>query len=171
MIKLKSILAEIGDMSVPGYHWTTSTVPSNSTSDNTYKFKSKSGLTYEVLFSGRYGLYDVSFYTISDDGHESGTSQVTNMGEQYAIMSTVVDIIQDFRKEAPEHIEQLDILPDKSGYDYSGFDNNRRYKMYAAYIEKLRWSLGVKDVEYQADGLTIYFDDDHQFDSTGIKDK
>ena len=94
----------------------------------------------------------------------------THKNEQYRIMATVVDIIKDFKNESPTPLEQLDILPDKTDYDYGGFDNNRRYRMYAAYIEKLRWDIGdIKDVEYSADDITIYFDD-VQYDTTGIKD-
>ena len=98
------------------------------------------------------------------------------MGEQYAIMSTMVDIIQDFRNnQSPEPVEQLDIVPDKSGTDSDGFNYNRRYKMYAAYIEKLRWMLGIKDVDYDSEIITIEFELDypskHPYDSTGIKDK
>lgn len=174
MIKLKDILKEIGDASVPGYSWTLK--PGSGFGGYFYQFETDSGLTYEVTFAGSYGTYDVSFYTIDKDGDEMSTSEETNMGEQYGIMSTMVDIIQDFRNnQSPEPVEQLDIVPDKSGTDSDGFNYNRRYKMYAAYIEKLRWMLGIKDVDYDSEIITIEFELDypsnHPYDSTGIKDK
>jgi hypothetical protein len=169
MIKLTSILQEIGDASAKKYPWRRSQIGNN---PPYYRFTSDSGLEYQVFFSGNYGQYDVSFHTIDKEtGHDNPSAMDTHKNEQYRIMATVVDIIKDFKNESPTPLEQLDILPDKTDYDYGGFDNNRRYRMYAAYIEKLRWDIGdIKDVEYSADDITIYFDD-VQYDTTGIKDR
>jgi len=184
MIKLKDILLEIGDASARKYQWTRHQIGDN---PPYYRFTSDSGLSYQVFFSGSGGEYDVSFHTIDPEtGHDNSTAMDTHKNEQYQIMATVVDIIKDFKLESPTPIELLDILPDKTDNDSEGFDNNRRYRMYAAYIEKLRWDIGdIRDVHYEDDSIEIRFDVDMvirdrmknrhgnktEFDATGIKDK
>ena len=159
MIKLKDILLEIGDASARKYQWTRHDVGYKETPPY-YRFKSASGLSYQVFFSGGYGQYDVSFHTVDPEtGHDNPSAEDTHANEQYQIMATVVDIIKDFKLNSPTPIELLDILPDKTDHDSEGFDNNRRYRMYAAYIEKLRWDIGdIRDVHYEDDSIEIRFD-------------
>ena len=180
MIKLKDILLEIGDASARKYQWTRHNIGYKETPPY-YRFKSASGLTYQVFFSGSDGQFDVSFHTVDPEtGHDNPSAQDTHANEQYQIMATIVDIIKDFKIHSPTPMKLLDILPDKTDHDTEGFDDNRRYRMYAAYIERLRWDLGdVRDVDYNNDGIEIWFDEDMvaknnintKYDFTGIQDK
>jgi len=178
MIKLKSILFEIGDASAKKYVWSRHQIGDN---PPYYRFTSDSGLSYQVFFSGSGGEYDVSFHTIDPEtGHDNSTAMDTHKNEQYQIMATMVDIIKDFKIHSPTPMKLLDILPDKTDNDTEGFDDNRRYRLYAAYIENLRWDIGdIRDVDYNNDGIEIWFDEDMvaknnintKYDFTGIKDK
>jgi len=129
MIKLKDILTEVGEGTATPYKFKfkKSTFGGK---ERSYAFTTDSSLEYEAsLTSLKTNLY-VSFKTVTGD-----YSDVTNKGEQFKIMATVIAIIKAdiefLAKEGNPPVKVIKFAPEKSD------DNdNRRANFYKAYIQK-----------------------------------
>ena len=77
-----------------------------------------------------------------DFGTKERGDDTTNLGEQFAVMSTVVAIVKDFVKkmnaDKDYRVNRLEFFPkrDKGEDPYSGPLGTKRGKMYMAYIHK-----------------------------------
>ena len=131
MIKLKSILKEIGEGTTP-YKWSG---PEEQGGTILYFFKTEDGDHYKVLFEGMIDNdWELVFYTPSYSTDDQGTyiGAVTNKGRQFKIISTIMDIIKDFINEYPA--DRIFFTgADKEG---TKSNSNQRDMLYAAYVKK-----------------------------------
>ena len=133
MIKLKDILNEVGEGTATPYKFKFKKSTFGRTvlhKERSYAFTTDSNLEYEVsLTSLKTDLY-VSFKTVTGD-----YSDVTNKGEQFKIMATVIAIIKAdiefLAKEEDPPVKVIKFAPEKAD------DNDdRRANFYKAYIQK-----------------------------------
>jgi hypothetical protein len=89
--------------------------------------------TYDIAIADlEDGMYDLSFNTTSPDG-DPDTNLDTNEGVPLRVLSTVVDIAKDFLQKAnPEIIIFRPIKTREANKE----DDQRRYKLYGAYLRK-----------------------------------
>ena len=137
MIKLRSILKEIGEATTNPYKWKKA-----STKEDTvfFTFTTDQGTSYKVALENyvyedfhednkEYPAIEVSF-GIKEKGAYS-TTTVTNKGEMYRVMSTVVDIIKDYLKRN-DIIKAIIYEPLKK----EGEKGFKRNDLYMAFIKK-----------------------------------
>lgn len=136
MIKLRDILKEIGEGTATPYKF--KYIPLKGDSDrHRYRFTTDSKLEYHVdLFNkldreDRYTILTVMFNVMGGLDY----SQITNRGEQYKIMATVINIIKAdielIAKEGYPTVKKVEFTPEKNN------DNDtRRASLYKAYIQK-----------------------------------
>jgi hypothetical protein len=121
-MKLLDILLEIGEANLKPYKYSLELKNSSRTK---YTFTTDSKLEYTV------NMYKVADEIIIDYKVKTGSHEdITNKGEQYRIMSTVVACIKEYLSKNPK-ITKLSFAPSKSKET-----DNRRFRMYAAYVQK-----------------------------------
>ena len=133
MIKLINLLKEVGEATSQIYPWKIS-----STEGETiyYTFQTNSDLDYKVSISyfeyDDYGTYipaiDVAFAVKTDK--EFSTSALTNKGELYSIMATVVDIIKNYISKN-SNIKIIIYTPEKKDKNFG----KQRNKLYSAFVK------------------------------------
>ena len=126
----EELINEIGDAGAKPYKWRRM----DRRYDTYYIFTTDSGLEYQVmteLGSGDTLTVEYGVEVITKQGNKSIDYElVTNRGELFRIMATVVDVVQEFMKKHPEvkYIE-FEGSKNKAG-------DQRRNKLYMAYIKK-----------------------------------
>ena len=143
MIKLKDILKEVGEGTAKPYEYS---VEFEDDQEVTYNFKTDSGLKYDLhLFQAPRSRTNhrlvVAFKTQTGNYED-----LTNKGEQFRIMATVVDAIKKYLVKAPK-VSDISFTPAKE----AGNDN-RRANLYKAYITK---QLPGSKVNILSDGMYI----------------
>jgi len=138
MIKLKDILTEVGEGTATPYKfkYTPRLFQDERKHIRTYNFTTESNLEYIVILAvntaseDRYISLSVMFKT-----EEGDFQDVTNKGEQFKIMATVIAIIKDciakIAEEGKPEVKVIEFVPDKN-YE----DDARRANLYKAYIQK-----------------------------------
>ena len=146
MIKLKDILKEVGEATTTPYKW-----KKVFTKEDTvfFAFKTDQGTSYKVALENyvyedfkendkEYPAIEVSFGIIS--GAEPNTAgakyagdmfTVSNKGEMYRVMSTIVNIIKDYIKRN-DNIKAIIYEPIKK----EGEKGFKRNDLYMAFIKK-----------------------------------
>ena len=137
MIKLKEILKEVGEATTTPYKWKKA-----STKENTvfFTFTTDQDTSYKVALENyiyedfhddnkEYPAIDVSF-GIKEKGKYS-PSTVTNKGEMYRVMSTIVNIIKDYLNRN-KMIKVIMYEPLKK----EGEKGFKRNDLYMAFIKK-----------------------------------
>ena len=138
MIKLRDILKEVGEGTATPYKfkYTPRLFQDERKHIRTYKFTTESNLEYIVILAVNTASED-RYITISvmfkvDDGD---FSDVTNKGEQFKIMATVIAIIKSaielLKEEGKPPVKVIEFVPEKSDEA-----DNRRANLYKAYIQK-----------------------------------
>lgn len=139
----------------------------------TYTFNNDEGVEYTVYFNGwmQYKSainfsggpidpiqqYDSSFnigYNLTSD-YKKSVERETNMGEQFRIMSTVVEIAKDFMRNAEDSgypVKTL-IFTGKGDDGGEGGMDTRRGRMYMAFLQKQLKNIGTKST-YTATSFT-----------------
>jgi hypothetical protein len=138
MIKLRDILKEVGEGTATPYKfkYTPRLFQDERKHIRTYKFTTESNLEYIVILAvntaseDRYISLSVMFKT-----EEGDFQDITNKGEQFKIMATVIAIIKDcitkIAEEGKPEVKVIEFVPEKSD------DNDtRRANLYKAYIQK-----------------------------------
>lgn len=143
MIKLKSILKEVGEGTAKPYKYS---VEFEDDEEVKYNFQTDSGLKYEIsLFQAPRSRTNhrlvVAFKTQTGNYEE-----LTNKGEQFRIMATVVDAIKKYLVKAPK-VSDISFTPAKE----TGNDD-RRATLYKAYIAK---QLPGSEIRIFSDGRYI----------------
>jgi len=121
---------EIGDMSSKSYSFKNITATK-------YSFFTDSGLEYIVEFEIDEPYARVDFY-IKNSKSDNIWKEKINRGEIFRVMSTITNIVNKFLNESPK-IDVLVIEPSKQD-----IDDNRRYNLYMAFIQK-----NISPVEYK----------------------
>jgi hypothetical protein len=137
--EIKKSLKEVGEATLEPYPWKKSIVEDGIT---VYNFKTDLGSIYRVSLD-RF-MYDnfpkineeipaieVVFAVIDESGKYYSTSKITNKGEIYRVMSTIVDIIKSFILKNPE-INVIMYEPMKK----EGEINSKRGELYKTFIKK-----------------------------------
>ena len=129
----EELINEIGDAGAKPYKWRRM----DRRYDTYYIFTTESGLEYQVMTEFGSGedrntlLIEYGVEVITKQGNKSIDYElVTNRGELFRIMATVVDIVQEFMKKHPE-IERIEFEGSKNKAG-----DQRRNKLYMAYIKK-----------------------------------
>ena len=117
MIKLIDILKEIGEISSQPYEY--------SYDGPNYRayFTTEYNTKYKVIFKMVDGRMDISFGVIYDSDDDPDYEVITNKGNMYRVMSTIINILNRATSE---------FKPDEIKFD----SDNRRIKLYKNYIEK-----------------------------------
>ena len=117
MIKLIDILKEIGDAYSQSYEY--------SYDGSNYKayFTTEHNTQYKVIFETINNRMNISFGVIYDSDDDPDFEVITNKGNIYRIMSTIISIINRAISE---------FNPNEIKFD----SDNRRIKLYKNYIEK-----------------------------------
>tara|TARA_R110002020_G_scaffold103520_3_gene242348 strand:- start:1235 stop:1789 length:555 start_codon:yes stop_codon:yes gene_type:complete len=160
MIKLKDILREIGEANIAPFNWT------KTSGDSPQQFKEKMGMEvfedgYDTIITYKFTTdkgtqYGVDLQIEEDKEWEEGIEceidfsikggegrylpmDSTNMHEQYAVMSTITDILVTWVNEWDKefYISKIKIDPIKDDEDdYSDRTQNKRGKLYYAFMKK-----------------------------------
>ena len=142
----EELINEIGDAGAKPYKWRRM----DRRYDTYYIFTTDSGLEYQVmteLGSGDTLTVEYGVEVTTKQGNKSIDYElVTNKGELFRIMATVVDVVQEFMKNHPEvkYIE-FEGSKNKAG-------DQRRNKLYMQYIKK---HLKPKSIEDDGTLITI----------------
>ncbi len=125
-------LSEVGEASAQSYAYK---IKYKSYFRVDYTFTTDSDLDYIVIFNLDNHIADVGFYIeqFKRSSLQTGSGlylHTSNKGELFKVMATVTNIIKDFLQKNPE-IEHLVISPTKENDD-----DNRRTKLYIAFIKK-----------------------------------
>ena len=144
MIKLKDILKEVGEATTTPYKWKKAstkrrTVFFTFTTDQDTSYKvSLENYIYEDFHDDNkeYPAIEVSFGITPNDmptnvSSVGNVSIVTNKGEMYRVMSTIVDIIKDYIKRN-DNIKVIIYEPIKK----EGEKGFKRNDLYMAFIKK-----------------------------------
>tara|TARA_B100001093_G_scaffold341800_1_gene326572 strand:- start:578 stop:1045 length:468 start_codon:yes stop_codon:yes gene_type:complete len=144
----EELINEIGDASAKPYKWKWM----DPRYDSYSLFTTDSGLEYQVMTSldalnadGEILSVEYGVKFVTKKGSKSiDYKLITNRGELFRVMATVVDIIQEFIKKNPgvEYIE-FEGSKNKDG-------DQRRNKLYMQYIKK-----HLKPKSIEDDGATI----------------
>lgn len=159
MIKLKNILLEIGEGTAKPYKYKltrTESDPDFGDYFRLYEFVTDLGTHYEVMFEIEedfskdepWEFMNIEFGVDEKDGGGVDYKVETNKGEVFRVMATIVDITKSILKER-KNIKTLTFSGAKKDED-----DNRRNKLYMAYIKK--HIPNVKNVE--VDGSEVKVD-------------
>jgi hypothetical protein len=159
MIKLKNILLEIGEGTAKPYKYKltrTESDPDFGDYFRLYEFVTDLGTHYEVMFEIEedfskdepWEFMNIEFGVDEKDGGGVDYKVETNRGEVFRVMATIVDITKSILKER-KNIKTLTFSGAKKDED-----DNRRNKLYMAYIKK--HIPNVKNVE--VDGSEVKVD-------------
>ena len=137
MIKLRGILKEIGEGTATPYKWKKASKKEDvvfftfTTDEGTIYKVALDNYTYEDVKDNNkeYPAIEVSF-GIKEKGKYS-TSAVTNKGEMYRVMATIVNIIKDYLKQN-SNIKAIIYAPVKKEGDIT----YKRNDLYMAFIKK-----------------------------------
>jgi len=160
-IKLfEQFLNEIGDMSAGYYNVTGPLFDAGGRRYCKYKFETKSGLKYDVVFYDKRSDVEVWFETFGDDDKKVPMHTTTDKGELYKVMATTFGIINHYLTAkgagvpygmdpelTPKQIHSPDnnlmtINPTKEkkrrgrGYGKDIESDKRREKLYMTYLKK-----------------------------------
>ena len=142
----EELINEIGDAGAKPYKWRRM----DRRYDTYYIFTTDSGLEYQVmteLGSGETLTVEYGVEVTTKQGNKSIDYElVTNRGELFRIMATVVDIVQEFMKKNPEvkYIE-FEGSKNKAG-------DQRRNKLYMQYVKK---HLKPKSIEDDGNSIIV----------------
>jgi hypothetical protein len=159
MIKLTNILLEIGEGTAKPYKYKltrTESDPDFGDYFRLYEFVTDLGTHYEVMFEIEedfskdepWEFMNIEFGVDEKDGGGVDYKVETNRGEVFRVMATIVDITKSILKER-KNIKTLTFSGAKKDED-----DNRRNKLYMAYIKK--HIPNVKNVE--VDGSEVKVD-------------
>lgn len=119
------ILSEIGEATARPYSWNLIDEPDAENDEYEYTFETDSDLYYVDIETEDRNEWEVIYKTDTGDYRT-----VTNKGNVLRVMATIIDILKDFIER--ENPRKIIIQPSKTTED-----DERRLKMYMAYIEKL----------------------------------
>jgi hypothetical protein len=150
MIKLKSILREIGDGSSKAFPWNydSSDRGVGDPQDFTYTFKTDKGDYRATFVLAGDNEWDLAFGSMNSNGYLD-YNKATGAGA-FRVMATIIEITNDFLDNTYEahiddkniHIDNDKLEPKKISFntkkeeDRSDEDDSRRSNLYKAYIQK-----------------------------------
>ncbi len=102
-----------------------------------YFFTTDKGLQYEVRFGRRHDniLHATIVFGVINDEFEGEEYTITNKGELYRVMSTIVHVVKMFMEQHPKMLTY-----EFTGISKGGEDENRlsqRFNLYKRYLPKI----------------------------------
>lgn len=112
-----------------------------------YKFTSDKNVEYEVRFARKEGnpLHVSIVFGVLNDEYEGEEYSLTNKGEVYRVMATIVTIIQNYFKEHP-HINIFEFAGEPTKNENTQFPQ-KRLNLYQRYLPLLFDSSWTKEVK------------------------
>lgn len=117
-------------------------------SGTVYSFTTDSGVNYEVRFGRKQNniLNATIVFGVTNEEYDGEEYSVTNKGEVYKVMSTIVDVVQQYKNEHP-NINLFEYTGEQSDKEKSK-NKNVRLALYNRYIKKVfdnNWIVENKD--------------------------
>ncbi len=112
-------------------------VPPVIKSGTVYSFTTKSGVNYEVRFGRKQNniLNATIVFGVTNEEYDGEEYSVTNKGEVYSVMSTIVEIVRLYKNEHP-NINLFEYTGEQSEKEKSK-NKNVRLALYNRYIKKV----------------------------------
>jgi len=112
-------------------------IPPLVSSGNVYRFTSDAGVDYEVVFARkRNNLLNATIaFGVLNDEYDGEEYSITNKGELYSVMHTVVEIIKAYYKEHP-NIRSFEFSGEPTKKE-SGIKDTIRLKLYERYAKNI----------------------------------
>jgi hypothetical protein len=106
-------------------------------SGTVYSFKTKSGINYEVRFGRKQNniLNATIVFGVTNEEYDGEEYSITNKGEVYTVMATIVEIIRKYKIEHP-NINLFEYTGEQSEKEKSK-NRNVRLALYSRYIDKV----------------------------------
>jgi len=117
-------------------------------SGTVYSFVTDSGVAYEVRFGRKQNniLNATIVFGVTNEEYDGEEYSVTNKGEVYQVMATIVEVVRQYKKEHP-NINLYEYTGEQSEVEKSK-NKNVRLALYNRYISKVfdkNW--GVKTLD------------------------
>ncbi len=128
MIKLKDILKEIGEASLKPYKY--KMAYEDPGEEIHYEFITDSKLKYEISIAHKDISRSKTRLMIAFKPTDGSYDTITNTGEHFKIMATVVAAVKEYLSKVPKAVE-ISFTPSKETED-----DDRRANLYKAYIAK-----------------------------------
>jgi len=122
-------------------------IPPAIKSGTVYSFITDSGVNYEVRFGRKQKniLNATIVFGVTNEEYEGEEYIVTNKGEVYKVMATIVEVVRKYKKEHP-NINLFEYTGEQSEVEKSK-NRNVRLALYSRYIRKVfdnNWSFESK---------------------------
>lgn len=106
-------------------------------SGTVYSFTSDTGVNYEVRFGRKQNniLNATIVFGVTNDEYDGEEYSITNKGEVYKVMATIVEIVRKYRKEHP-NINLFEYTGEQSEKEKTK-NRNIRLALYNRYIRKV----------------------------------
>ena len=113
-------------------------------SGTVYSFTTGSGVNYEVRFGRKQNniLNATIVFGVTNEEHDGEEYSVTNKGEVYRVMATIVEVVRKYKQEHP-NINLFEYTGEQSEKEKSK-NRNVRLALYSRYIKRVfdeRWSV------------------------------
>jgi hypothetical protein len=106
-------------------------------SGTVYSFITNSGVKYEVRFGRKQNniLNATIVFGVTNEEYDGEEYSITNKGEVYTVMATIVDVIRKYKTEHP-NINLFEYTGEQSDKE-KGKNRNVRLDLYSRYIENV----------------------------------
>ena len=113
---------------------------------STYTFQTLNGIDYEVRFARKKNnlLHASIAFGVLNDEYDGEEYVLTNKGEAFKVMSTIVTIFNKYKKEHP-NINTYEFVGEPTASEDAEFPKKRLtlYKRYLPYIFDNSWKLKI----------------------------
>jgi len=113
---------------------------------STYTFQTLNGIDYEVRFARKKNnlLHATIAFGVLNDEYDGEEYVLTNKGEAFKVMSTIVTIFNKYKKEHP-NINTYEFVGEPTASEDAEFPKKRLtlYKRYLPYIFDNSWKLKI----------------------------
>lgn len=102
-----------------------------------YSFETESGVTYEVRFGRKQDniLNATIVFGVTNDEYEGEEYSITNKGEVYQVMATIVEVVRIYKEEHP-NVNSFEFTGEQSEKEKIK-NKNVRLNLYYRYIPKV----------------------------------
>lgn len=117
-------------------------------SGTVYSFKTDSGVNYEVRFGRKQNniLNATIVFGVTNEEYDGEEYTITNKGEVYKVMATIVEVVRKYKKEHP-NINSYEYTGEQSDQEKKK-NKNVRLALYSRYIYKVfsvKWEVTKLD--------------------------
>jgi len=123
-------------------------------SGSVYGFTTDNGVTYEVRFGRKQNniLHATIVFGVTNDEYDGEEYSVTNKGEVYRVMKTIVNVVRLYKSEHT-NINLYEYTGEQSDKEKSK-NKNVRLRLYARYLSKV-FDANLWEIEYIGNKVVI----------------